>query len=149
MKKKKVRLLLSSKIVLGLILSSFAISVLLYYVPFIMQKNSFEDAFLLMRIQDKSVYVFLAAHFTSFLAAGIAVVQDTSIEIKLRKLANGEIKDLDKNELEEKASKKWKAAKIYLAIWVILSFIMFLPLKANVKIEKNYPYFPYTNPGDA
>lgn len=148
MKKKRVKLMVSSKIVLSFILSSFAISILLYYVPFIMQKNSFEDAFLLMRIQDKAVYVFFVAYFTSLLAAGVDVVQDTSIEIKLKKLANGEIKDLDKNELEEKAAKKWKAAKIFITIWVIISFMLFLPLQANVETEKNYPYPLYTTPGE-
>ncbi len=135
MKNKKVKLLLSSKIVLGLILATLVISSL---VPYIIEKISYDNE--LMGIKDKSACVFLAAHFTSLLAAGIAVVQDTSIEIKLRKLANGEIKDLDKNELEEKASKKWKAAKIYLAIWVIICFLgMFGPLKASDKPKEYFP----------
>jgi len=53
MKNKKVKLLLSSKIVLGLILATLVISSL---VPYIIEKISYDNE--LMGIKDKSACVF-------------------------------------------------------------------------------------------
>ena len=142
MEKRKVKLMLSSKIVLGIIIFIYSISEIIFSVPLMIYKHSIASRVLLNDVQDVGVKIFWVAQLITFIAAAIAAIQNISINKKLKKLSNGEIKDLDKNDLEKQASQKKKAAKIYLYIWIFSVIVLLALPYATVPLQDYYPVEP-------